>query len=389
MRLKLISLACFLLFFSIAFCNVSITQLVDLKSDKSAIEKIQRAKLLTPAGPFCITDLPENLVASTPGGTWSGNGITDVVNGTFDPSIAGAGDHTITYVSGAGTETMTIHVDDLADATITPAGTFCESNAPINLTAANNGGIWSGNGITVPMNGTFSPSFAGAGTHTITYTVQNGECSDTDTEDFTVDAYPDSDWTDIGPFCISDAPMNIVSVTAGGIYFGTGITDGILGTFDPTIAGIGTHQVSYSIVNGVCTSTTTKDVEVTPLVDATIAPAGPICDNANIINLTAGTSGGTWSGNGIVNASTGAFDPSVAGPGTHTIDYTVTNGGCTDSDSENILVYLSPDATFPPVDNVCENDPPFDIIPTNLGGTWTGTGITDAVNGTFNPSVAE
>ncbi len=388
MRLKLISLACFLLFFSIAFCNVSITQLVDLKSDKSAIEKIQRAKLLTPAGPFCITDLPENLVASTPGGTWSGNGITDVVNGTFDPSIAGAGDHTITYVSGAGTETMTIHVDDLADATITPAGTFCESNAPINLTAANNGGIWSGNGITVPMNGTFSPSFAGAGTHTITYTVQNGECSDTDTEDFTVDAYPDSDWTDIGPFCISDAPMNIVSVTAGGIYFGTGITDGILGTFDPTIAGIGTHQVSYSIINGVCTSTTTKDVEVTPLVDATIAPAGPICDNANTINLTAGTSGGTWSGNGIVNASTGAFDPSVAGPGTHTIDYTVTNGGCTDSDSENILVYLSPDATFPPVDNVCENDPPFDIIPANLGGTWTGTGITDAVNGTFNPSVA-
>ena len=39
----------------------------------------------------------KHLTASPAGGTFSGTGITDASNGTFDPAVAGAGTHTITY----------------------------------------------------------------------------------------------------------------------------------------------------------------------------------------------------------------------------------------------------------------------------------------------------
>lgn len=48
-----------------------------------------------PLGPFCDIDPPIALVADTNGGLWSGPGVAG--NG-FDPAVAGAGTHTITYI---------------------------------------------------------------------------------------------------------------------------------------------------------------------------------------------------------------------------------------------------------------------------------------------------
>ncbi len=89
--------------------------------------------------------------------------------------------------------------------------------------------------------------------------------------------------------------------------------------------------------------TTTARIVIVPLPDATIDTAGPFCSNDTPVNLTAATSGGSWSGDGITNASSGTFDPSVAGPGLHTIHYTVSNAyGCSNSDSIQLLVYDIP-----------------------------------------------
>lgn len=60
--------------------------------------------------------------------------------------------------------------------------------------------------------------------------------------------------------------------------------------------------------------------------DPNICPAGPFCETDPPVTLTAGDPGGVWSGNGITNASTGVFDPSAAGPGVHTIVYTLQCG---------------------------------------------------------------
>lgn len=49
------------------------------------------------AGPFCDNDQSVLLTAATPGGRWSGPGITNPNSRRFYPSIAGAGNHLITY----------------------------------------------------------------------------------------------------------------------------------------------------------------------------------------------------------------------------------------------------------------------------------------------------
>lgn len=60
--------------------------------------------------------------------------------------------------------------------------------------------------------------------------------------------------------------------------------------------------------------------------DASICNAGPFCATDPPVNLTSSQPGGTWSGTGITNPSTGTFDPSVAGSGTFTITYTLPCG---------------------------------------------------------------
>jgi gliding motility-associated-like protein len=73
---------------------------------------------LTPAGPFCPSDAPVNLVSNNPGGTWSGTGITNANTGTFSPSVAGAGSFLITYTPNpaltCGIDTMRIVVNNCA-----------------------------------------------------------------------------------------------------------------------------------------------------------------------------------------------------------------------------------------------------------------------------------
>ncbi len=74
--------------------------------------------------------------------------------------------------------------------------------------------------------------------------------------------------------------------------------------------------------------------------DATICIPGEKCASDAPFTLTAATAGGTWSGTGITNASTGTFDPSVAGVGTHVITYSLTCGSQSISITVNNCQFL-------------------------------------------------
>ncbi|MES2286707.1 MAG: T9SS type B sorting domain-containing protein [Bacteroidota bacterium] len=116
--------------------------------------------------------------------------------------------------------------------------------------------------------------------------------------------------------------------------------------------------------------------------DATVCPAGPFCTADAPFTLTPSTPGGTWTGTGV-NASTGVFSPSVAGPGTFTIIYTLSCG----SDSISITVACC-GAQINPAGPFCIGDAPSNLTAGVAGGTWSGTGITSASAGTFSPAVA-
>jgi len=65
---------------------------------------------ICPPDTVCDDDPAFDLTVSSPGGTFTGTGITNATNGTFDPSVAGVGTHTITYTKPCGSETVEVMV---------------------------------------------------------------------------------------------------------------------------------------------------------------------------------------------------------------------------------------------------------------------------------------
>ena len=444
-----------------------------------------------PINSLCVTDAPVALNPNTPGGTWSSTPATPGLNtstGVFDPSVSGAGNFVVTYTLGCGTYSTSIQVgnctgltvcvesngdltvsggtatytwyqgsmqatcvpgfgncaglftftdpgpsvltwssfgtgttitpppgvdsikvvdsfgDSLVifsvsglpacnptacDATITAAGPFCENDAPVTLSAVDPGGAWSGNGITNTSTGTFDPSVAGPGSHIITYSI-TGSCTDTDTETIVVNAQDDASFS-YSPttFCTTDPnPTPTITGTSGGTFTidNSGVINASTGEVNITGSGAGVFNVTYT-TNGTCPDTSTVTINITSGADATITAAGPFCENAASVTLSAVDPGGVWSGTGITNTSTGTFDPSTAGAGTHQIIYTI-SGSCGDADTISIVVDAQDDASFSySPTTFCTTDPnPTPTITGTSGGTFTidNSGVINASTGEVN-----
>ena len=336
---------------------------------------------------YCLSDQQDTLEAMDGGGTWSGNGILNPSEGIFDPATAGVGVHKISYtISGpcGGSDTITINVNDKFDATINPVSIFCSSQSPVNLSAADPGGLWTGAGITDSGLGTFDPSVAGVGNHIISYTF-SGSCGDQDQINIQVDSSANAKINTVNPFCVADDADTLSAFTSGGVWSGTGITDMNVGEFSPGIADTGLHKITYTI-SGTCGDADSIMVKVTAQLDATITSIGPICDQDSF-TLSAVDAGGNWEGLGVQNATTGDFDPAEAGVGDHNITYTL-SGACGDTDVVRITIYKSMDATITSDSIYCTSGPTVSLLAVDNGGIWSGAGILDSINGTFDPATA-
>jgi len=129
---------------------------------------------------------------------------------------------------------------------------------------------------------------------------------------------------------------------------------------------------------------------VNPAPDATIQNApNVLCSNASQVTLSSLFPGGTWSGNGIVDAQLGTLNPAQMNPGNNQIVYSVTSSnGCNDSKNVTISQVLAPDATIVSGNQqLCSNAGNVDFFAASVGGVWTGTGIVNAGQGTFSPSL--
>ena len=113
---------------------------------------------------LCENDSPFLLSGGLPiGGIYSGAGV---LNGYFDPLIAGAGVHTISYTHNSNVATAIIDVFQLADASLTTTGPFCTNDGVIPLISVTNGGVYSGSGV---ISNTFDPNLVVAGSYWINY----------------------------------------------------------------------------------------------------------------------------------------------------------------------------------------------------------------------------
>lgn len=121
----------------------------------------------------------------------------------------------------------------------------------------------------------------------------------------------------------------------------------------------GEYKIQYKATTEFgCSKDTSVDTKFTLKPEITFAALPGICENAAPVSVakasvTNGVPGtGIYTGKGVTEA--GIFDPAVAGPGKHNIEYKfTTTGGCVESASEEIEVWSAPTAAFDITSNAC------------------------------------
>ena len=172
--------------------------------------------------------------------------------------------------------------------------------------------------------------------------------------------------------CQSDRAFTIAKSPFGGNFVGNGITDPVLGIFDPDVAGGGNHKIKYNMTAACYDSI----VIIVKPIDVGINEAA--CPGVAPFLITGSPTGGIWSGDSI--SPGGLFNPATSG--TFNITYSI--NGCTDSKK----VFVDSINLITPLDTVCESDSAINIQISPPGGIWNGIGITDSIAGIFDPNVA-
>lgn len=301
---------------------------------------------VTPVVPQCETDPPVTLIPTTSGGTWSSSPVTAGLNtstGVFDPSVAGIGTYNIIYTLSCGADTITVQVINC-----TALSVCVETNGDLTVTGGTGPYDWD--------------EWAPPSTTPITNAAECTACGGTWVTFACFDPFPSNQ-------------INSCSNPAGWSYFTSGVTIAPPG-------GADTVQVTDAFGNNLIM----YDIGTLPpctACDATITQAGPFCTSDPSVTLSAVDPGGTWTGTGITNATTGAFDPATAGVGSWVITYTL----ATCNDTMTIVVTSSPNTGIDGTLAICPTNPATDLYnqlggTPDLGGIWSpamtsGTGMFD------------
>ena len=224
--------------------------------------KPQADPTIQPAGPFCTTADPVQLVAADPDGTWSGPGVD--ANGIFDPGVSGTGSHTITYAFGGPcpvSDQITVSVNNSFNAAIDPVQDVCELDDPFEITSVTPGGLWYGPGMDGSPDSSsafFNPGFAGPGEHRVYHLIE-GSCGDLDSVDIKVIPAVIGKIDPLPDLCPMGAAVQLTATPANGTWKGQGVSPD--GWFDPATVGSGTYQLIYEPASN-CALSDTQNIWV-------------------------------------------------------------------------------------------------------------------------------
>ncbi|WP_423818164.1 gliding motility-associated C-terminal domain-containing protein [Salinimicrobium sp. TIG7-5_MAKvit] len=359
------------------------------------------------------------------GGTWS-NG-----DGTFDPATDEPG--TFTYTVGyegcmdSATVTVTVSTDPctgIVDAGTDSSADVCETDVQTTFPSIDEirkfylGLLDAG----VSVDGTFSPTPAeisamyqadedGLGDFTTTYTLTNGEC--TDSVELTVTIVPTEpastgDISDITT-CTAEGTLNLFDFlnndnTLGGTFSDASgvITDGML-----DVSEEGAFTITYTVEEGDTESCIEGSASTTFTVNVTANTANAGADNSvEVCNSEVENLSNAGVRNLYISllesgvATNGSFNPTIqeiiddyninSKFGDFTTTYTVGTGQCTDSAVLTVTVLENPDAGQNATVNLEEDATETVDLFAELGGTpetggtWTFDG--DEVDTTFDPA---
>ena len=156
--------------------------------------------------------------------------------------------------------------------------------------------------------------------------------------------------------------------------------------FTPSIAGNGSLYLTYTYVdpNG-CSELDSLNATIIEPQQAYAGNDTTVCQSSVPFSLSGIPAGGTWSGTTMIT-SNGVFSPSD--PDTYQLIYTYGTGSCLTTDEVEILVNPLPVVVAEPDLSLCESADIISLSATPTGGLWSGTGITNANNGSFDPGIA-
>jgi hypothetical protein len=181
--------------------------------------------------------------------------------------------------------------------------------------------------------------------------------------------------------CLYSGDFKLAANPTEGTWSGVNVS--AVGLFSPVSPG--DYTLTYSRGTGNCLRQDQVVVKVlqNPTVD--VGSDFLVCINKGIQTLTGNPAGGTWSGTGITNAALGTFNPLVTGEGSFTLLYSYTDALSKCSNSDDLLITVSP---FPIVSaedvTLCNQPIPEQLTASPGGGFWSGPNVTSS--GLFTPN---
>ena len=350
---------------------------------------------------FCAGDAHTLLATATTGSTflwkYDGAGTTATISG-----LTTAGTHNykvIATLNGCvdSSAMKSILVDPIDVVNILPAGPFCNSDPAYTLTSGTSAiapGLWSGSGISNVNTGIFSPGLLTFGTYEVKYT-SGGACPVSDSIDIVISNSVSLSITSTKTnYCQNDKLDTIEVNTLGGIFStssGQGMVDANFGYYNPKLANVGNDTIWYR-KGGACGDTAFKVIAINAVDTAKITTLQVYCQAQGSVNLKleSVSDAGIWSGNGITNGATGAFNAAITA-GTYLITYTTT-GACAYVDTASVVVVKAMTANIVQTSvSLCEDTTTYQIQLTGStpGGAWISVpgGVVNAT-GLFDPSLA-
>ncbi|SHJ79068.1 T9SS type B sorting domain-containing protein [Flavobacterium haoranii] len=181
------------------------------------------------------------------------------------------------------------------DATINPAGPFCVNDIAYQLTSVNNGGNWSGPGVT--STGLFYPSVAGVGIHTVNYQIGLGTACASAPESIQIEVKPSPGLPTVTSpviYCIGDTATALSAtpdLPGNTLNWYTTATGGTASATAPTpstaVQGNFNYWVSQTNVEGCESFRRQITVVVSPIPDipvVTVTPATCTSDGNAVIS---------------------------------------------------------------------------------------------------------
>ncbi|MFN5652826.1 MAG: GEVED domain-containing protein, partial [Flavobacteriia bacterium] len=314
-------------------------------------------------------------------------------NGATTQSIAvtAGGNYSVIITSAAGCVSnpsaplaLTVNQPPVANVALNGPASFCQGGSVVLTASGGTSYNWS-NSVSGATN-----TITASGTYTATVTNAAG-CS-TVSAPVTVDVLPApaASITANGPTSFCDGGSVILSANGAGAYTWSN------GSTASSIAVNNSGSFTYTVTgaNGCTTTTAPTAVAVTPLpVVAAITGANTVCEGAATAFNNA-TTGGVWSSSNAAVASVDATgNISGLSGGNATISYTVTNNGCSTTQTKNISVQTAP-ATAIAVSGpttFCAGGSVVLSAANGSGYAWTNTATSQSItvtqSGTYGVSV--